>query len=487
MTEPAPQVTAEERRLIVGGALIAMMLAALDQTIVAPALPTIGAALGEPAWLPWVISAYFLTATAVTPLYGKLADLKGRRVVLMAAIGIFVAGSVVCALAPGMAVLIVGRAVQGLGGGGLIALAQTIIADVVPPRERSTYMVYVTAVWAFASLAGPVVGGVLAQHLDWTLIFWINLPLAAAAIVMTDRTLRKLPVSRRDQTLDVAGAVLVVLATVALMLALTWGGVRYAWGSAPILALLAASLLLFALFARHLGTRAEPLIPPRVLKNPVVAAATASMFFAMIAFVGLSVYLPLYQVMVQGLDAAGAGIALVAFMIGTVAGANTAGRAMRTVRRYRRLPVAGALLALAALVLLAAVAPTASFVSVEILIFLVGAGIGTLFPVATISVQNAVDTADLGVATGTLSFMRSLGSVIGVAVLGAVLLGYGVVETIGEAAGHGSVEPERAAAAGTAFRSLFLVAAGAEAIALVFLLMMRQLPLRGAPPPAATE
>ncbi|ODN70886.1 MDR family MFS transporter [Methylobrevis pamukkalensis] len=485
MTEQAPPVAEEDRRLIVFGALLVMMLAALDQTIVAPALPTIGASLGHPEWLSWVISAYFLTATAVTPLYGKLADIKGRRLVLFVAIGIFVVGSVLCAAAPNMALLVVGRAVQGLGGGGLIALAQTIIADVVPPRERPRYMVYITAVWALASIAGPVVGGLFAQHVHWSLIFWVNLPLAAVAVFATNRTLKKLPIQRRDHRLDVGGAVLVVTATVALLLALTWGGTRFAWLSAPIVTLIGGSLLLFAAFARHLGKTPEPLIPLHVLANPVVAMATAAVFFSMVSFVGLSVYLPLYMEMLHGLNAGEAGIALVAFMIGTVTGANTAGRYMARIRHYRRLAVGGSVLAVCALGAMAATAADASFWAMEVMTFVAGAGIGTLFPVATICVQNAVEPKDLGVATGTLSFMRALGSAIGVAALGAVLLGHGVVEAIGEGAGV-SQAAERTAA-GAAFTTLFLAAVASQLLGLCFLLMMRELPLRGAAQSAVAE
>ncbi len=288
MNAPAASITEDDRRMIVIGALISMMLAALDSTIVSPALPTIGAALGQTEWLPWVVSAYFLTGTAVTPLYGKLADIKGRRPVLFSAVGIFILGSIVCAMAPTMPILVIGRAIQGLGGGGLIALAQTIIGDVVPPKERSRYMVYISGVWAFASLAGPVVGGFFAQHLSWALIFWINLPLGAVALALSERTLRKLPRVHRDHRLDVTGAVLIVAATVALLLALTWGGTALPWGSPEILALIGGSLLLFVAFGWHLTRIEEPLIPPRVLKDPVIATATGSIFFSSIAFVGLS-------------------------------------------------------------------------------------------------------------------------------------------------------------------------------------------------------
>jgi EmrB/QacA subfamily drug resistance transporter len=484
MTAPVPPpITDKDRRSIVIGALVSMFLAALDQTIMSPALPTIGAQLGDAAWLSWVISAYFLTATAVTPLYGKLADIKGRRPVLFSAVGIFLVGSVICAVAPSMAALIIGRAIQGVGGGGLMALAQTIIGDVVPPKERSRYVVFITGVWATASIAGPVVGGVFAQHVHWSLIFWINLPIGLVAIVLTERALRKLPVVHRDHALDWLGSVLVVLATVALMFALTLGGTRFPWGSTEILALIGASALLFAGFALHLGRAPEPLIPPRVMRNPVIAPTVTGLFFAMGASVGLSVYFPVYLELVEGFDAASAGFALVGFMVGTVAGANTSGRMMAHTPRYKRIGVAGGVMAAVAFATLAAAVGTAPFWLIEVLIFIGGFGNGTQFPVTTVSVQNAAEPRDLGTATSTMSFMRSLGSVVGVATLGAILIGTGVVENIGEAAaGRHATDAASIAAAVDAFRWLFGFAAIAQLVAVGFLSLAEERPLRGRAP-----
>jgi MFS family permease len=220
----APPLDHAAVRSIVIGILLAMLLAALDQTIVATALPTIGRELGNPEQLPWVVTAYLLTSTAVTPLYGKLSDIHGRRLILLIGIGTFVLGSLACALAPSMGVLIVARGFQGLGGGGLISLAQTIIADVVAPKERGRYQGYIAGVFVTSSVAGPVLGGFFAEHLHWSMIFWINLPLGAVAFVMTNRVLRRLPRHERPHRVDLLGALLMVLATVTLLLALSWGG-----------------------------------------------------------------------------------------------------------------------------------------------------------------------------------------------------------------------------------------------------------------------
>ncbi len=471
-------VTEAERRSIVIGVLIAMLLAALDQTIVAPAIPTIGAELGDAGYLTWIVSAYFLTATAVTPLYGSLADIHGRRTTLYTAMGIFLAGSLLCALAPSMLVLVLGRAVQGLGGGGLMALAQTVIGDLVPPKERGRFVFYISGTWAIASVAGPVLGGIISEHLDWRVIFWLNLPLAALAFLMTNAPLKRLPWVRREHRLDLRGALLLVTATVLLMLALTWGGTRLPWLSPTLLSLLAAAGLLTVLLAIHLQRTEEPLIPIAVLRNPVVLSATVSVFFAMAAYIGLSVHIPLYLELVQGLGSSYAGLALVGYMGGTVIGANAAARTLQRVRHYKRLPAAGLLLSAAGLCALAYWADSIDTWTTVASIVVIGIGSGAQFPITTVSVQNAVEPHDLGVATGALGFMRSLGSAIGVSVLGAVGTASGIAHGIGVAGS--SVPVERLS--GSAFVPVFLAAAFCLLLASVSLALMEERPLRGREP-----
>ena len=344
LTQPAPLDHAAMRRIVIG-ILLAMFLAALDQTIVATALPTIGRELGDPEHLPWVVTTYLLTSTAVTPLYGKLSDIHGRRLILLTGIGTFVLGSLACALAPSMTALILARALQGLGGGGLISLAQTIIADVVAPRERGRYQGYIAGVFVASSVAGPVLGGFIAEHLHWSLIFWINLPLGLPAFLMTNRVLRRLPRHERPHRLDLLGAVLMVLATTMLLLALSWGGQRYPWGSAPVIGLILGSAVVAVLFVVRLWTAFEPLLPLEVILNPVVASGTATACFAMGVLIGLSVYVPIYLQSVLRLSASASGLAVVALMGGTVVGATISGRFMIHVRHYRRLPVGGLLVA----------------------------------------------------------------------------------------------------------------------------------------------
>lgn len=481
------------RLRIVLGVLTAMLLAAMDQTIVAPAIPTIGAELGHADWLAWIVSAYFLTATAVTPLYGKLADIHGRRSVLFAGIGIFLAGSVICAMAPSMLLLVIGRAVQGLGGGGLMALAQTVIGDLVPPKERGRFVVYISGTWAIATIAGPVLGGFLTEHWHWRVIFWLNLPIAALAIAMVWRPLGAIAWPRRPHRLDFAGSALIVSATVALLLALTWGGASYPWGSPLILALIATALLLAIVLAVHLIRAEEPLLPPDILANPVVLTASLSVFFAMAAYVGLAVELPIYLQLVHGLGSSDAGLVLVAYMAGTVAGANTAARLMQRVARYKRLPVWGLVIAALCMVVFALFADRLAVSAVVVLVVLVGLGSGAQFPVTTVSVQNAVDPRDLGVATGALGFLRSLGSAIGVAVMGAIATAGGVVLAPG---GRGLEFGAAGAAAGlpiqsgAVFMPVFLAIAASLFCAFACLSLMEEKPLRGRDelrPPEAGE
>ena len=422
----APMMSESEKNAIIGGVLLSMLLAALDQTIVAPALPTIARALGHAEYLPWIVTGYLLTATAMAPLYGKISDVYGRRPVIYAAILLFLLGSLVSALAPNMLVLVIGRAIQGAGGGGLFALAQTVIGDLVPPRERARYAAWISGTWAVASVAGPLLGGLFAEHLHWSLIFWINLPIGFLAMAIINNPLRKLPIAAKNHRIDGLGAVLLVIATSLLLLALNWGGSAYPWFSREILGLVACSAVFWAFFALRLLRASEPLISLEVLSNPIVLAGTISMFMLQAANIGASVYLPVYLQSVVGLSVSESGTAMLGLLLGTVAGAAFSGRMIPRFVHYKRIAMIGVSLAIVCIGVLSAIAEHASLLEVEILTILIGLGSGTTFPVATVSVQNAVDRAHLGVATGVLTFLRTLGGALGVAMLGAVALGYGL-------------------------------------------------------------
>lgn len=310
MVETSAPLTETEKNAIIGGVLLSMLLAALDQTIVAPAMPTMARLLGHAEYLPWIVTGYLLTATAVAPLYGKISDIYGRRPTVYAAILIFLAGSLVSATAPNMLVLVVGRAIQGAGGGGLFALTQTVIGDLVPPRERARYAAWISGTWAVASIAGPLLGGTFAEHLHWSLIFWINIPLGLLAMAIINNPLKKLPIAAKHHRIDGLGALLLVAATSLLLLALNWGGSEYPWLSPEILGLLACSAVFWSAFALRLMRAAEPLISLEVLGNPIVLAGTLSMFLLQAANVGLSVYLPVYLQSVVGLSVSQSGTAL---------------------------------------------------------------------------------------------------------------------------------------------------------------------------------
>ncbi len=459
---------AEMRHIMVGLGL-AMLLSALDQTIVVTALPTIGADFHDFGRLSWIVTAYLVAATAVTPLYGKLADIHGRRVVLLAGIAIFLIGSVACALAPGMIALTAARAVQGAGGGGLISLSQTIIADLVTPRERGRYQTYFAAVFTTSSIAGPVLGGVFAEYASWPWIFWINLPLGAAAFVIVNRRLAALPWRGRPHRLDALGALLLVAAAALFVLALGQDAARHL---ATTAALLAASSVFWALFAWRAKTAEEPFIPLSVLANRVARHATLTGAFGLGSYIGLSVVLPVYFESGLGLAPDRSGLALIPMMIATVIGATLSGQVMAHVTHYKRAPLAALACAVAAAMFLGWRLADLSLLEMNALLTVVGLGVGAMLPISTVCVQNAVHGHDLGAATAVMQFSRQLGGALIVALLGALVFSGGSAEAA-----------ERLRAAGdlvTAFRLVFCAAAGCIALSFFFLARMEEKPLRGA-------
>jgi EmrB/QacA subfamily drug resistance transporter len=463
-------------RAIVAGIMLAMFLSALEQTIVAPALPAIGRSLGGIDELSWVVTAYLLAVTATTPLFGKLSDIYGRRVVLLWAIGIFIGGSIACALAPTIWILVFARGLQGIGGGGLLPIAQTIIADLLSPQERPVVQGRTSVMFMSASILGPVLGGFFTDQLHWSLIFWINLPLGAVALVMSERALRQLPRNERPHQLDVIGAVLMVGAALLLMLALAWGGTHYPWRSPLIVSLLAGSAMLWGLFATRLLTAREPFIPLTILRGRVTSTITCAAFFGVGTIIGITIYTPLYCETVLGLSASSSGLALIAFMAGTVVGSLTAARLMVRLTRYMFVPLAAMLFAIIALGVLAVDPVNQSIVRLVFLLFVLGCGVGPMYPMSTIVMQNAVKPHQLGTATGTLNFFRTLGGAIIVAVFGAIVLGSGVD-------GAGIITLERLAAAhgdlAPAFRWVFIAAMICLAIAFASLLAVEERPLHG--------
>lgn len=480
----APHAPLTHRQIvrIVQGITLAMFLGALDQTIVATALPTIGRHFNNVEDLAWVVTAYLLTGTAATPLLGKLSDMHGRRVVMLSAVAIFVIGSVACALAPTMTVLILARGFQGFGGGALIALSQTVIADIVSPRERGRYQGYIAAVFALSSVGGPVLGGILTEYVDWSLIFWINVPLGALALAMTWHMLKLVPFHKREHKLDAVGAVLMILASVSLLLALSWGGARYPWASLEIAGLVVASLVLWLLFAVRLSRAQEPFLPLNILRNKVVRAATLAGACTMGTLVGMTIFMPLYFEGVMGLSASQSGLALIPMLGATVVAATLTGQALMRMTHYKRIPIAGNIVGLTALTVLAIWPAQLPLIGVLALMAAIGAAFGMVFPVSTVCMQNAVDRPQMGIATGSANFFRALFSALVVAILGAIVLG-----GLGGATGASVEMLARAASANDlalAFRLVFIACAAVLACGLCFILVLEELPLRGPGGPA---
>ena len=463
---PAAPLSKGEVRTILLSLMLTMFLTALDQTIVATALPTIGRQFHDVGNLSWVITAYLLSSTAVAPVYGTLSDIYGRRAMITVSLALFLIGSVLCAIAPNILLLILARALQGIGGGGILPLVQTVISDVVSPRERGQYQAYFSSVWVAAGIGGPILGGLFAEHLHWSVIFWINLPLGAWAYLMTRSALRRLPRHDRPHKLDVLGALLMVSATVTLMLALHQGGIDYPWFSPQILGLFAASLVFWTLFAWRIATAGEPLIPLEVLFNKVVSTATVAASLGMGTYIGLSIYMPVYFQSVRGLGTSTSGLALIPLMVGTVVGATIAGQLMGRITHYKRIPVIGLFFAMAGALVLALFDDRLSLFTFELILGLISIGLGTVLPTTTVAIQNAVQFHQLGTATGAMNFFRQLGSAILVAVFGAILMG-------GNA---GGATPENVAS--SSFVYMFLGSFAGFLIGFIFLLLMKEMPLR---------
>ncbi|MBI3516784.1 MAG: MFS transporter [Proteobacteria bacterium] len=425
MSEPRTPTPAEVRG-VVGGAMLAMFLFALDQTIVTPALPPIARELGDFALISWIVTAYLLTSTCVTPILGKLCDLHGRRWILAGCLVVFMASSVLCALAPDMLTLIIARGLQGVGGGGLVPVCQAVIADVVSPRERGRFAAYFSIVWATSAVLGPVVGGLLTEYFGWPWIFWINLPLGAVALVIVDRALRRLPVVRRQAPIDYLSALLLTGAAVALLVVLSLGGKRLAWTAPETVALVAAALVLGALFVRQQTRSVEPILPPRFLADGVIRPVLAASFLIYGSYLAVTVLATIYYQVALGVSVGTAGLLMIPLMLSSTLTANMAGHYSQRTGLYKRPVLVSLPIAIVATALLALLADRLAPWEAAALMTCVGLGVGPTFPCSTVSVQNAVDRHDLGTVSGALAFTRSLGAAILIAGASALVLGLAV-------------------------------------------------------------
>ncbi len=400
--------------------VLAMLPAVLDQTILATALPTVAGDLGRLTDVSWVVTAYVIAAAATTPLWGKLGDRHGRKRLLEIALGLFLATSAACGVAQDITMLVASRAVQGVAAGGLMSLAMAAVGDLVSPRERARYQGYIAATFAVATVAGPLLGGLLVEHVGWRWVFYVNLPLGLVALAGLHRHLPAGETDPRAQRLDVVGAALLAAGTGALMLACIWGGERYGWGSPVIIGLLAAALVLALAFVARERRAADPVLPLGLLGRRTVGLASLSMFLATASLFAVTVFVPLFLQVETGATPVEAGLLLVPMMLGITVSTNVAGRAIARTGRYKAFPIGGLALMAAALVVLAVSAADPSRTAVAIGLVVFGLGFGVVGQVLTAAVQNDVDRRQLGVAMATTSFFRGLGGAVGAAVLGAV-------------------------------------------------------------------
>ncbi|MBC7505438.1 MAG: MFS transporter [Sandarakinorhabdus sp.] len=471
-------LTQTEVRTILVSLLLTMFLAALDQTIVATALPTIGRQFGDVSNLSWVITAYLLASTAVAPVFGTLSDIYGRRSTIAVALALFMAGSAMCALAPNMLVLILGRGLQGLGGGGILPIVQTVISDVVTPRERGQYQAYFSGVWVAAGIGGPILGGVFAEHLHWSMIFWINLPLGIVALALLLPQMKKIPVFHRRRKVDWLGGILLMASALVFMLVLTWGGTKFAWASPTIVAMTGAAAVMGFAFIWHALRADEPFLPLQLMSGSVVPFAMAAGGCAMGAMIGLTVHLPLYYEVVYGLTASEAGLALIPIAAVSVLGAAVAGRTMTRAMHYKRVAIIGTACS-AMMGLGLALATPLPLWGLLTMLAIFSVGLGTTFPVTVVSIQNAVARAQVGTATGAMNFFRALMASFTVAAFTTVLLmalGTGITISGDHA---GSAHPIAAADMVHAFRYVFGAAAVMLALAAFFISLMEERTLAG--------
>jgi EmrB/QacA subfamily drug resistance transporter len=485
-----------------------LFLAAVDQTVVATALPTIVGELGGLEHLAWIVIAYLLTATASTPLWGKLSDIYGRRQCFQASIVIFVIGSALCGLAQSMPQLAIFRAVQGIGGGGLLSLPFIVLGDVLSPRERGKSMGYFTAVMAVSGVGGPLLGGVITDHASWRWIFYINVPLGILAFVVTGIGLRvQLDPVRR--AIDVVGAALLVASVSCLMLATSWTGEEYGWWSSATMALSLAAVGLGVGFVVWERRTAEPVLPLRVFGYPVVAvAAVLSLLTGAVLYSG-SVFLALFLQSVQGASATNSGLLLAPMMIGFAVGSTTAGRATTRTGRYKPWVLAGTAVMVAVMAFLSSLSSTTPRLQISLAMVVLGLGVGATIPLINLAAQNAVVPAEIGTTTSTVSFARSIGSTLGIAAFGAVLnarLEDGLRSVLPVGALPPGADPTElvrnptqleqlpeelreaaGAALGSAISDVYLVALPLAALAFIGAWFLRELPLRTVAPIARAQ
>lgn len=475
-------VTGREIRAVYLAIMAVLGLSALDQSIVATALPRIVADLGGMAHLSWVVTAYVLASTATMPLYGKLADQYGRRPMIFTAMGAFLIGSALCGLSQNMTQLIVFRALQGIGAGGFLPLAQIIIADIIPPAERGKRMGMVPVVYAATGLLGPVLGGLITDALSWHWTFYVNLPVGAVAFYAIARALRKESVHHAHRV-DYQGSVLMTGSITSALLVLAMGGTEWAWDSLQVQACSVLALVLGAWLAVHVRKVPEPVLPPDLFGNRVFNIASVVMALTFMGLMGATVFFPLFFQVVMGSSPASSGLLTVAMMLGLVGSSMLSGRRLARTGKYKGVQLGGLVAALVAFSTLAwGMEASWGYGVIEPAIFLLGAGLGLVMPNMTIAVQNALPLARRGVGTAMLTFFRSLGGLLGVTGSGAMLArslhihGVKAVAAVGPGV---SVQASTVAVYRHAIAGIFGAGALLVLLALIVLLFLPEIPLAG--------
>lgn len=468
-------LTHRETMLIVMGVLVPVLMASVDQSMVASALPTIGREFGDTANLSWVVAANLLTMTAATPLYGKFADIKGRQVTLLIGIVTFMIGAVASALAPNMLALILARAVQGIGNAGLVSMAMTILGDIAPPKERARYYTYFSITYTTAGAIGPALGGFFAEHVHWSGVFWTGVPLGILSLAFALTMLGKLPRHEKPRKLDVIGALLIISASSTFMFILNAGGKTWPWLSPQILGILCISLIFWAGFFHRVVTTPEPLIPIAILRNQIVRTSTIANAFGWSAVIGLNIYLPLYLQAVLGMSPTASGLYLMVVMVTVNSSALGGAWVAARVERYKRYPTITLVICIAAMTWMALRVENMSPWEFEIALAIAGLGFGPVAPVTTVATQNAVKLNELGVATSIMSFSRSLLASMLITALGAIILHTLAASQTGRITAADLASNRQAAV--EAFRWLFWVTNSCFIVTLIAFLRMEERPL----------
>ncbi len=496
-TDAAPSsalISPQRRNLIFVAIVLGMLLAALDQTIVATALPTIVANLGDAGHQSWVVTGYLLASTIVTALVGKLGDSFGRKRVFQGAIVFFVVGSVLCGLAQSMAMLVAARALQGIGGGGITVTASALIGEVVPLRERGRYQGILGAVFGVTTVIGPLLGGYFTDYLTWRWAFWINVPISVVVILVASAAIPAL-VSATKPVIDYAGITLIGLGAAGLTLATSWGGTLYPWGSAPIIGLFVGAAAALAMFVVVERRAAEPILPIRLFSSPVFTVCCVLSFVVGFAMLGAMTFLPTYMQYVNGVSATTSGLRTLPMVVGMLITSTGSGTIVGRTGRYKIFPVAGTALMALAFFLMSRMEPSTSALIQSLYLVVLGAGIGFSMQVLVLIVQNTSNFEDLGVATSGVTFFRTIGSSFGAAIFGSLFVNF-LNRRMGPALAASGAPPGAVSSPGALHRQPHnvaapIVAAYSESLTQVFLwaapvallgfmlaLLLREVPLR---------